>query len=129
MEPLPADIAPRIGTVGGGLRLAVGTALFCALAAALYAVAEVPPSPLVTLFFTWAPAVATILWLQRDVHRTGVGAVYDLGFLLVMASVVFIPWYVWKTRGRSGWRLGLLLYALLYAASIGQAFAGLFAAD
>jgi hypothetical protein len=38
------------------------------------------------------------------------GAVQDWGYFLLLAWPVVIPWYAFKTRGRSGWRLtaGLL---------------------
>ena len=66
-------------------------------------------------------------WLQRDTHRTGVAAVHDSGFLLAIISVVFIPWYAWKTRGGwAGWRLALLLFLLMSAADIGQAVTAAF---
>jgi len=100
------------------LRTAKIIALFCSLAAALYAVAQVEPSPLVAVFVSAGPLIAVILWLQRDARRTGVASVHDLGFFLWFAWPVMIPWYAWKTRGRSGWRLSLLLFSLIGSASI-----------
>ena len=98
------------------LRTAKLTALFCALAAALYAVVQVEPSPVVALFFSAGPLIAVILWLQRDAHHTGVGEVFDLGFFLWFAWPVVIPWYAWKTRGRSGVQLTLGLFVLIGSA-------------
>jgi hypothetical protein len=98
------------------LRIAGITALVCALAAAAYAVAEIAPSPLVALFFSTAPLITVILWLQRDASQTGVGSVHDLGLVLWLAWPVVIPWYAWKTRGRSGWRLSIGLFALIGSA-------------
>lgn len=50
--------------------------------------ADAEPSPIVVLFFSFAPLFAVILWLQGDAHRTGVGAVYDL----------IIRYYAWYVR-------------------------------
>ena len=81
------------------LRTAKVTALFCALAAAVYGAAQAEPSPLVALFFSFGPLLAVILWLQKDARRTGVGSVLDLGYFLLAAWPIVIPWYAFKTRG------------------------------
>lgn len=107
------------------LRSARIMALFCALAGALYAIANVEPSPAVSLFFSAGPLIAVILWLQRDASRTGVGAVHDFGFLLWFTWPVVIPWYAWKTHGWAGWRLTLGLFALIGSAYLGLLFTGL----
>ena len=57
--------------------------------------------------------LAVILWLQKDGQRTGVGAVQDWGFFPWLAWPVLIPWYTFKSRGRTGWRLLLGLIALI----------------
>jgi len=67
--------------------------------------------------------MACVLWLERDAHRTGVGAMHDFGFFLWFAWVVVIPWYSLKTRGPRGWRLCLGLFALIGSAYIGAAVA------
>ena len=95
------------------LRLARVAGLFCALSGALYALAEAEPSSPVVLLSLVAPLVAVILWMQRDSARTRVAAVHDLGFLIWVSWPVTIPWYVWKTRGVSGWRLALGLQAVI----------------
>ena len=95
------------------------TGLCCAVAAALYALAEVEPSPIVNLFFILLPLVAVLLWLERDASRTGIGAVHDFGFLMWLTWPVAIPWYAWKTRRRSGWRLIVGLFAVIGSAYIG----------
>jgi hypothetical protein len=105
----------------GGLRTARITALFCAVASALYTLADAEPSPIVVFFFSAAPLLAVILWLERDAHRTGVGAVHDFGFFLWLAWPFVIPWYSWKTRGLRGWRLCLGLFALIGSAYIAAA--------
>jgi len=105
---------------GDGLRTAKITALFCALAAALYTAVDAEPSPIALLFFSTAPLISVILWLERDAHRTGVGAVHDLGLLLWFGWLVVIPWYSWKTRGLAGWRLCVGLFALIGSAYVGS---------
>ena len=109
-RPTPGD---------SGLRTAQITALFCALAAALYSSTDAVPSPIVFLFCSAAPLIAVILWLERDAHRTGVGAVHDLGFFLWCGWFVVIPWYSWKTRGDRWWRLCLGLFVMIGSAFIG----------
>ena len=99
-----------------GLRTAKITALFCAVVAALYAVAQEEPAPVVGLFLTSGPLIAVIVWLQRDAARTRIAAVHDLGFFLWFSWPLVIPWYAWKTRGRSGWRLSLGLFGLIASA-------------
>ena len=95
------------------LRVAIATAVFCSMISALYTLAEIEPSPTVVLFWTFGPVLAVILWLQKDAQRTGVGAVQDWGFLAWLAWPVVIPWYAFKSRGRTGWRLLLGLIALI----------------
>ena len=100
------------------LRVAKLAALFCSLCAALYAATQLEPSPAVALFLTSGPLLAVLLWLQKDARRTGVGAVQDWGYFLFLAWPVVIPWYAFKTRGPSGWRLTVGLLALIGAAYI-----------
>jgi hypothetical protein len=97
------------------LTVAKVTALFSSLAAALYAATQIEPAPVVALFFSFGPSMAVILWLQKDARRTGVGAVQDWGYFLMLAWPVVIPWYAFKTRGRRGWRLTAGLFGLILA--------------
>jgi len=99
-------------------RMAILVALFCSVAAGLYAATHMEPSPVVALFVSSGPLLAVIFWLRRDARRTGVGAVFDWGYFLLLAWPVVIPWYAFKTRGRSGWRLTLGLFGLIGAAHI-----------
>jgi hypothetical protein len=92
--------------------------VFCSIAAALYVVTQVQPSPVAALFFSIGPLIAVILWLQKDARRTGVGAVHDWGYFLLLAWPVVIPWYAFRTRGRAGWRLAARLLLLILAASV-----------
>lgn len=100
------------------LNVAKLVAVFCSLAAAVYAAIQLQPSPVVALFLSGAPLLAVILWLQKDAQRTGVGAVHDWGYFLLLAWPLVIPWYAFKTRGHSGWRLTVGLFALIGAAFI-----------
>ena len=97
------------------LRTACIAAAFCSVAIALYVLASAEPSPLVFLFVTYAPLTAVIVWMHKDAHRTGVGAVHDLGLFLWLAWPVVLPWYVFKTQGPSGWRLLGRLLGLITA--------------
>jgi hypothetical protein len=95
------------------LRVAVATAIFCSMTVAVYTLAEVEPSNPVVTFWTLGPLLAVILWLQKDGQRTGIGAVQDRGMFAWFAWPVVIPWYAFKSRGRTGWRLLLELIALI----------------
>ena len=94
------------------------TAIFCSLAAAVYAATQTEPSPSIAYFLSGGPLLAVVIWLQKDARRTGVGTVQDWGYFLLLAWPVVIPWYAFKTRGRSGWRLILGLFGLVAAAYI-----------
>jgi hypothetical protein len=100
------------------LRVAKLTAGFCSLAAAVYAATQGEPSPAVALFLSSGPLLAVIIWLQKDSRRTGVGTVQDWGYFLLLAWPAVIPWYAFKTRGRSGWRLTAGLFGLIGASYI-----------
>jgi len=106
------------------LRLGWAAALFSASASALYTIAQVEPSAPAALFFSFVPGIAVILWLQRDASRTGIASVHDLGFFLWLTWPLLIRWYSWKTRGRSGWKLTLLLFALILSAHLSQLVTG-----
>jgi hypothetical protein len=94
----------------------VATAILCSLGAAFYSSAPVEPLPIVAFVLFVGPLLAVISWLQKDARRTGVGAVHDLGFFLWLGWPVLIPWYVWKTRGWSGWKLLMALFACIGSA-------------
>ncbi len=104
------------------LTVAKVAALFASLAAAAYAAAQIEPSPVVVLFMSGGPLFAVILWVQNDARRTGVGSVHDLGYFLVLAWPVVIPWYAFKSRGPSGWRLTIGLFGLTGAPYVTWAF-------
>ena len=100
------------------LRVAIATAVFSSMTAAIYTLAQVEPSNPMLTFWTLGPLIAVILWLQKDSQRTGVGAVQDWGMFAWLAWPVVIPWYAFKTRGRTGWRLLLGLIALIFSAYV-----------
>ena len=100
------------------LRVGKLAALFCSLMAAAYAALQIQPSPFMELLLTSGPAVVVILWLQKDARRTGVGAVQDLGYFLWLAWPFVIPWYAFRTRGRSGWKLAAGLFGLVMASYV-----------
>ena len=100
------------------LRVAIATAVFCSMTAAVYTLLEIEPPPLVLTFLTFGPPIAVILWLQKDAQRTGIGAVQDFGLFVWIAWPVVIPWYAFRSRGRSGWRLLLGLFALMILAYV-----------
>ena len=99
-------------------RIALFTAGFCSLTAAIYAVAGIEPSGLVVAMMVVAPPVSVILWMQKDASLTGTGAGQDVGWFVWMAWPVVIPWYVFKTRGRRGWLLLTALIALMLAPQV-----------
>jgi len=97
------------------LRTACLTAAFCSVVAALYVAVAIEPAPVIVLFTSCAPLIAVGLWLQKDARRAGVGSIYDWGFFLWLFWPVVIPWYAFKTRGPSGWRLAAALLGLAVA--------------
>lgn len=100
---------PRAAT----LRVAMLASLFGSLAAAAYVLTDSELSPGIDLFLSFGPLLMVILWLQQDAGRTGVGTVHDWGYFLLLGWPVVIPWYAFRTRGRDGWRLAVLLFALI----------------
>jgi hypothetical protein len=105
------------------LRVAKLTAAFCSLAAATYGATQAEPSPSIAWFLTSGPLLAVIIWLQKDARRTRV-AVLDWGYFLVIAWPAVIPWYAFRARGRSGWRLTAGLFGLIGAAYVSWFVAG-----
>lgn len=100
------------------LRVAIATAVFCSMTAAVYTLAEVEPSPPVLTFLTVGPPIAVILWLQKDAQRTRIGRVLDFGLFAWIAWPLVIPWYAFKSRGRAGWGLLCGLIVLSYSAHL-----------
>jgi len=99
-------------------RLATVAALFSSVFTSAYVATESEAAPLVALFLSFAPLICVVLWLQQDARRTGVAAVQDWGLFLLFFWPLVIPWYAFQTRGRAGWRLILVLFALIGAADM-----------
>jgi hypothetical protein len=100
------------------LRTAHLAAAFCSAIAVIYALSSAQPAPVVVLFTSLGPIVAVCAWLQKDARVTSVSSVHDWGFFLWLAWPLLIPWYAFKTRGRSGWRLAAMLLGLACAPMI-----------
>ncbi len=100
------------------LRVAILTATICSIAAAIYAVADLEPAPIMSLLLGWAPLIAVILWLQKDSQQRRVGVILDWGMFVWFAWPVLIPWYAFKSRGPGGWRLLVGLVALICSAYV-----------
>jgi hypothetical protein len=71
------------------------------------------------LLLVWGPPVAVTCWLTADSKRTRVIDAFDAGFLFYVTWPVTLPWYAWRSRGRSGWALAAKLYGLALAGQIG----------
>lgn len=93
--------------------------MVCGVTGGLYTILGLDPHPFVNLVLTWGPTMTVVLWLQRDIQRTGVGAVQDVEWFLMMGWLVAIPWYSLKTRGRAGWRLIVRLFGYVASPYIG----------
>jgi hypothetical protein len=65
---------------------AIGTAVFSSVVSAAYTIAGAECPPIVNVFILMAPTISVVLWLQKDVARTGVGRVHDWGYFLLLAS-------------------------------------------
>jgi hypothetical protein len=105
------DAAPSFGTAS--LRALLITSGVCAAIAALYALARLPENSLVILVTTLAPIVAAANWIRADARARNIGLVHDLGFFLLIAWPVVIPWYAVKTRGRHAWPMALVLLLVI----------------
>jgi hypothetical protein len=100
------------------LWLAVITGVFCSAVTAMYVGAGVEPSPAVQTWLAAGPPWMMILWMCQDARRKHIAAVTDLGFFLMLFWPIVIPWYVFNSRGRAGWKLLLGLAALVLATPV-----------
>ena len=101
------------------MRTAKVSAFVSAVAGALYGCADIQPSEPVLQLMMAIPTLAVVLWLERAVNRTVHALIFDLGLFLWNGWAIAIPWYAWKTRGRSGWRLIVFLFALIFSPHLG----------
>ena len=65
------------------------------------------------------PLAAVLVWIYDDARRFRLGVTHDWGLFLWFAWPVLLPWYVFKTRGRAGWRLLMLLIGFILAPVLG----------
>jgi len=102
MNPMP-------GLPTASLKTLVGTVLVCAAFASVYGFLGIPPHPFIRIVGYVAPLVAATSWLKADAQVRHVPLVHDMGLFLWIAWPVLIPWYAFKTRGRHGLPLALLV--------------------
>ena len=95
---------------------------FCVVVGAIYGFKGIGPSPVAQLFLSFAPMVAVLVWLHRDIRSTG-QQVQDWGFFLCVAWPVLPPWHIFKTRRAGRWGLTLKLFALVIAPSLARSVA------
>jgi hypothetical protein len=116
-------IAARRWRAGAGadveLTIAKLCALFSAAGTGLYVALDLAPSEGMQVLLSGLPVWAVALWIERDAQRTRVGAVHDLGQLLLIGWLFAIPWYSLKTRGGAGIWMMLGLFALIAAPIVG----------
>ncbi len=105
------DAAPGFGTAS--LRPLLVTSGICAMIAALYAFPPLPDNLVVASVIRVAPVVSAANWLRADARARKIGLVHDLGFFLLVAWPVIIPWYAVKTRGRHAWPMALVLLIVI----------------
>jgi len=60
------------------------------------------------------------LWVVADARKLGYTPAFDYGLYVWMAGLLVVPYYVLKTRGRSGFRLMLALLGLLLSPTIAE---------
>jgi hypothetical protein len=103
----------------GHMRIAKMSAIVCAAAGMLYGFSDVQPSEPAQTLLSGIPTLAVILWLERAVNRMSGGFIIDLGWFFWSGWMIAIPWYAWKTRRWSGWRLAVFLLALILSPYLG----------
>jgi len=103
----------------------IAVALLCGAMGAGYGYFGADPHASLTLGFTVAPFFGAATWIEADARRRGVALVLDWPMLGAAVWPVAVPWYAWRTRGRSGWRLALGLLAVMLAPAIGSLCGGL----
>jgi hypothetical protein len=95
------------------------SAIVCAVAGMLYGFAGIEPSESAQTLLTVIPMLAVVMWLERAVNRASGGFIPDLGLFLWNGWFIAIPWYAWKTRRWSAWRLVVSLLALILSPHLG----------
>lgn len=123
-------VASRMSSSAWFLRVTIGVGVAVAVyqAAAFYAGAYQPSADFERL---WGVVFAILLatWVnedsrgRQDVERPS----FDLGMFMCLIWILYLPWYLLRTRGAKGWLwiagllalafLGPILQLLIYAAS------------
>ena len=85
--------------------------------------ARVEFSPIFTLFFALAPGLGFSWWMQRDNRLPELRGVLDVGYAVLLAWYLFVPYYLLRTRGVRA----LLIIGGFVGAYFCATFAGLFA--
>jgi len=93
-------------------------AVFCAATTVLYVATGAPPDPVMEWLLGAGPVLMVILWLSKDAQQRRTAVVMDFGFLMTVFWLVAIPWYAFRSRGRSGWKLLPALILLMFPASL-----------
>ena len=91
------------------------TTAACCVIAAVYTLLEIEPSFVVGIAVPLAPLVAILFWFLEDARHSSLAGVQDWGLFLWIAWPVLLPWYLFKVKGRGGWRVLLLSIALVFA--------------
>jgi hypothetical protein len=116
---LPLDDTLSMGPPDAYMRTAKMSAIVCASAGMLYGLAGVQPSEPAQTLLSAIPMLAVVMWLERAVNRASGGVIIDLGWFLWNGWIIAIPWYAWKTGRRSGWRVMVVLLALILSPYLG----------
>ena len=67
----------------------------------------------------WALPLFVVGWAFTDAAKSGFWPAFHFGWWLYACWPVVLPYYVFRTRGRSGWRLFAGLYLALLAPYLG----------
>lgn len=108
-----------MGPSDGHMRIAKMSAIVSAAAGMAYGFAGVQPSEPAQTLLAAIPMLAVVMWLERAVNRVSGGFIPDLGLFLWNGWFIAIPWYAWKTRRWSAWRLVVFLLALILSPYLG----------
>ena len=101
----PLDDTSSMAPPDAHMRIAKMSAIVSAAAGMVYGLAGVQPSEPAQTLLSAIPMLAVVMWLERAVNRAGGGFIPDLGVFLWNGWIIAIPWYAWKTRRWSAWRL------------------------
>jgi hypothetical protein len=79
----------------------------------LYTARGIEPPGLFRLLYSLCFLWIIGWWLQRDSRERGFSLVYDMGFFLLIAWPIIMPYYLFKTRGPKAF-LTLLAFLAVY---------------